>query len=44
MKQCVEELWMSGETIGGGVNKKVRNVEQQVMLMDQQGWIFNKNT
>ena len=27
VKQCVDELWMSGETIGGGVNKKVRNVE-----------------
>ena len=38
VKQCVEELWMSGETIGGGVNKKVRNVEQQVMPIDQQGW------
>ena len=44
-KQCdtivnslIEELWMSGETIGGGVNKKVRNVEQQVMPIDQQGW------
>tara|TARA_Y100001937_G_C7075216_1_gene310282 strand:+ start:289 stop:918 length:630 start_codon:yes stop_codon:yes gene_type:complete len=36
--QCVEELWMSGETIGGGVNKKVRNVEQQIMPIDQQGW------
>ena len=38
VKQCVEELWMSGETIGGCVNKKVRNVEQQVMPIDQQGW------
>ena len=38
VKQCVEELWMSGETIGGGVNKKVRNVEQQVMPIDQKGW------
>ena len=38
VKQCVEELWMSGETIGGGVNIKVRNVEQQVMTIDQQGW------
>ena len=38
VKQCVDELWMSGETIGGGVNKKVRNVEQQVMPIDQQGW------
>ena len=37
-EQCVEELWMSGETIGGGINKKVRNVEQQVMPIDQQGW------
>ena len=36
--QCVDELWMSGETIGGGINKKVRNVEQQVMPIDQQGW------
>ena len=38
VKQCVEELWMSGETIGGGVNKKVRNVEQQVLPINQQGW------
>ena len=38
IKQCVEELWMSGETVGGGVNKKVRNVEQQVMPIDQKGW------
>ena len=38
VKQCVEELCMSGETIGGGVNKKVRNVEQQVMPIDQKGW------
>ena len=38
VKQCVEELWMSGETIGGGVNKKIRNVEQQVMPIDQKGW------
>ena len=38
LKQCVEELWMSGETVGGGVNKKVRNVEQQVMPIDQKGW------
>ena len=38
VKQCVEELWMSGETIGGGVNKKVRNVDQQVMPIDQKGW------
>ena len=38
VKQCVDELWMSGETIGGGVNKKIRNVEQQVMPIDQQGW------
>ena len=37
-EQCVEELWMSGETIGGGVNKKVRSVEQQVMPIDQKGW------
>ena len=36
--QCVDELWMSGETIGGGVNKKVRNVEQQVLPINQQGW------
>ena len=38
VKACVEELWMSGETIGGGVNKKVRNVEQQVLPINQQGW------
>ena len=38
VNQCVDELWMSGETIGGGINKKVRNVEQQVMPIDQQGW------
>mgnify|MGYP003142479459 FL=1 len=38
VKQCVDELWMSGETIGGGVNKKVRNVEQQVLPINQQGW------
>ena len=38
VKQCVDELWMSGETIGGGINKKIRNVEQQVMPIDQQGW------
>jgi len=37
-KEVVEELWMSGETVGGGVNKKVRNVEQQVMPIDQKGW------
>ena len=29
---------MSGETIGGGVNKKIRNVEQQVLPINQQGW------
>ena len=38
VKACVEELWMSGETIGGGVNKKIRNVEQQVLPINQQGW------
>ena len=38
VNQCVDELWMSGETIGGGINKNVRNVEQQVMPIDQQGW------
>ena len=37
-KQLVEELWMSGETIGGGVNKKVRNVEQQVLPINDKGW------
>jgi PKHD-type hydroxylase len=44
-KQCdaivdklVEELWLSGETIGGGVNKKVRNVEQQVCPVNEKGW------
>ena len=36
--QAVEELWMSGETIGGGVNKKVRNVEQQVLPINDKGW------
>ena len=30
IKACVDELWMSGETVGGGVNKKVRHVEQQI--------------
>lgn len=38
IKQLVEELWMSGETIGGGVNKKVRNVEQQVLPINDKGW------
>ena len=38
VKACVEELWMSGETIGGGINKKIRNVEQQVLPINQQGW------
>lgn len=37
-KQLVEELWMSGETIGGGVNKKVRHVEQQVLPINDKGW------
>ena len=37
-KQLVEELWLSGETIDGGVNKKVRYVEQQVLPINQQGW------
>ena len=36
--QAVEELWMSGETIGGGVNKKVRHVEQQVLPINEKGW------
>jgi len=36
--QAVEELWMSGETIGGGVNKKVRHVEQQVLPINDKGW------
>ena len=40
--QCVEELWMSGETIGGGVNKKVRNVEQQIMPIDRD-WETEQN-
>jgi len=35
--QAVEELWMSGETIGGGVNKKVRHVEQQVLPINEKG-------
>ena len=36
--QAVEELWMSGETIGGGVNKKIRHVEQQVLPINEKGW------
>ena len=38
IKACVEELWMSGETVGGGVNKKVRHVEQQVLPINDKGW------
>ena len=38
VKECIDELWMSGETVGGGVNKKVRNVEQQVLPINQKGW------
>lgn len=38
IKACVEELWMSGETVGGGVNKKVRHVEQQVLPINEKGW------
>src|SRR6056300_1628656 len=38
VNQSVEELWMSGETIGGGVNKKVRHVEQQVLPINDKGW------
>jgi len=38
VKACVDELWMSGETVGGGINKKIRNVEQQVLPINQQGW------
>jgi len=44
-KQCdaivnnlVEELWLQGETVGGGINKKVRNVEQQVLPINDKGW------
>ena len=38
VNQSIEELWMSGETIDGGVNKKVRNVEQQVLPISDKGW------
>lgn len=38
INQSVEELWMSGETIGGGVNKKIRHVEQQVLPINEKGW------
>jgi len=38
IKATVEELWMSGETVGGGVNKKVRHVEQQVLPINDKGW------
>tara|TARA_B100001964_G_scaffold239674_1_gene307758 strand:- start:222 stop:884 length:663 start_codon:yes stop_codon:yes gene_type:complete len=44
-KQCdtiidslVEELWMSGEVVGGGLDKKLRNVEQQIMPINKDGW------
>ena len=44
-KQCdsivsslVEELWMSGEVVGGGLDKKLRNVEQQIMPINKEGW------
>ena len=38
IKACVDELWMSGETVGGGVNKKVRHVEQQILPINDKGW------
>jgi len=38
VNQAVDELWMSGETIGGGVNKKIRHVEQQVLPINDKGW------
>ena len=34
VKACVEELWMSGETIGGGVNKKIRNVDAKSVKIE----------
>jgi predicted 2-oxoglutarate/Fe(II)-dependent dioxygenase YbiX len=40
--KLVEELWLAGETIGGGVNKKVRFVEQQTCPINQQGWPITK--
>jgi len=38
IKACVDELWMSGETVGGGVNKKIRHVEQQILPINEKGW------
>lgn len=38
VKSLVEELWTTGETIGGGVNKKIRAVEQQILPMNNEGW------
>ena len=38
VKSLVEELWTTGKTVGGGVNKKIRSVEQQVLPMNNEGW------
>jgi len=32
------DLWLSGETTTGGVDKTIRNVRQQVCTMNEKGW------
>jgi len=34
----VDELWLTGEVEGGGVNTKLRKVEQQVCPVNTKGW------
>lgn len=38
MEACEKELWITGEVDGGGVNKKLRDVKQQGLMMNDKGW------
>ena len=35
---CEKPLWLQGEVDSGQVNKKLRNVRQQGLMMNEEGW------